>query len=238
VTGALIGRVAMTGVGAQVWVVIPAYNEARVIGSVVAGVLQHYPHVVVVDDCATDATGAEASAAGATVLRHVVNLGQGAALQTGIRYALQQGASHVVTFDADGQHRVEDIAVLFARLQQTQADIVIGSRFLGEALNMPWLRRLVLKAAVRFTRMTSGLPLTDAHNGLRLLTAQAAQRIRIYQNRMAHASEIVDQLKGLGLKVAEAPITVVYTEYSLAKGQKLSNAFGILSDLLLGRLMK
>lgn len=228
----------MTGVGAHVWVVIPAYNEARVIGSVVAGVLQHYPHVVVVDDCATDATGAEACAAGATVLRHVVNLGQGAALQTGIRYALQQGASHVVTFDADGQHRVEDIAVLFARLQQTQADIVIGSRFLGEALNMPWLRRLVLKAAVRFTRMTSGLPLTDAHNGLRLLTAQAAQRIRIEQNRMAHASEIVDQLKGLGLKVAEAPITVVYTEYSLAKGQKLSNAFGILSDLLLGRLMK
>ncbi len=221
-----------------IWIVIPAFNEGTVIRDVVAGVHQHYPNVVVVDDCSSDTTGDAALAGGAVVLRHAVNLGQGAALQTGIRFALQQGATHIVTFDADGQHRVSDIAVLLARQREAKTDIVIGSRFLGAALNIPMMRRLVLKAAVRFTRWTSGLPLTDAHNGLRLLSRHAAQSIRIRQNRMAHASEIVDQLKARQLSVAEAPITIVYTEYSMAKGQKLSNAFGILAELFIGRFIK
>lgn len=224
--------------GRTVAVVIPAYNEGKVIGPVVAGVCAAYSFVVVVDDCSKDDTGRCAAGAGAVVLRHVVNLGQGAALQTGISYALLRGADLVVTFDADGQHRVEDIAVLIETQARTGADVVAGSRFLGKALDMPTAKRLLLKAAVQFTRLTSGLDLTDAHNGLRLFTRAAAGKIRISQNRMAHASEIVDQVGALGLRMVEAPVTVIYTSYSLAKGQRVSNSVSVLFELLLGRLSK
>lgn len=221
-----------------IWVIIPAYNEGEVIREVVRGLLSRYRNVVVVDDCSLDETGAAALAGGAVVLRHPINLGQGAALQTGLDYALAQGAEYLVTFDADGQHRVEDIKVMLEIQEKTNADVVVGSRFLGGTENLPPLRKHVLKLAVRFTRMTSGLNLTDAHNGLRLLTRRAATIIKINQNRMAHASEIMDQIQGKGLSIAEAPVTIVYTEYSLRKGQKLSNAFNIVAELVVARLMK
>lgn len=224
--------------GTSLWIVIPAYNEGEVLRNVVSGVAASYKNIVVVDDCSTDNTGLAACAGGAIVLRHPINLGQGAALETGIRYALSCGAKTIVTFDADGQHQVEDISVLARRQAETGADIVIGSRFLGQATGMPWLRRIVLRLAVVFTRITSGVSLTDAHNGFRLFTRHAAEKIRISQNRMAHASEIIDKVGTLGLSVAEAPVTILYTEYSLRKGQKLSNAINILSELLIARLNK
>lgn len=220
------------------WIVIPAFNEGPVIGDVVAGVRSRYRRVVVVDDCSRDETGVTALRAGAVVLRHSVNLGQGAALETGIRYVLSQGAEYIVTFDADGQHRVDDIAVLLDRQRETGADVVVGSRFLGVARGMPPLRRAVLKLAVLFVRLTSGVTMSDAHNGFRLFTRRAAERIRIRQNRMAHASEIVEQIGSLGLSMSEAPVTIVYTEYSLRKGQRLSNAFNIVWDMILARLRK
>lgn len=220
----------------RLWIVIPAFNEGEVIADVIRGVRASHPDVVLVDDCSSDATGETAAAAGAVVLRHPINLGQGAALQTGIRFALRRGADFIVTFDADGQHRVEDIGVLLERQRETGADIVVGSRFLGTARDIPPLRRLVLRLAVVFTRLTSGVNLTDAHNGLRLLTRRAAERMRIRQNRMAHASEIIEQVGALGLSIAEAPVTIVYTAYSLRKGQKLSNAVHILAELFMARL--
>jgi len=222
----------------NVWVVIPAFNEGSVIGEVVRGVRARYRNVVVVDDCSQDDTGAAALSAGAIRLRHPINLGQGAALQTGISYALAQGADYIVTFDADGQHRVEDIGALIATQARNNADVVVGTRFLGRTENMPALRRIVLKLAVVFTRLTSGVKLTDVHNGLRLFTRHAAERIRITQDRMAHASEITDQIHKLGLAIVEAPVTIVYTEYSLRKGQKLSNAINIVADLIVGRINK
>src|SRR5690348_6619366 len=178
----------------DLWVVIPAFNEGPVIGKVVMAVRALCHNVVVVDDCSGDGTGAQALEAGATVLRHPINLGQGAALQTGIRYALLRGAGYIVTFDADGQHRPEDIRVLLDTQVKTGADVVLGSRFLGHAENIPRLRRMLLQVAVIYTRITSGVKLTDAHNGLRLLTRRAAERIRISQDRMAHASEMIDQI--------------------------------------------
>ena len=221
-----------------VWVVIPAFNEAAVIESVVAAVRRAHRNVVVVDDCSSDDTSARASAGGAIVLRHVINLGQGAALQTGIDYALAQGAEFIVTFDADGQHRVEDIEILCKVQQDRGADVVIGSRFLGRAENIPPSRKLLLKLAARFMAFTSGLKMTDAHNGLRLLNRRAAKTIRITQNRMAHASEFVNQLGASSLSVVEAPITVLYTAYSLKKGQKLSNSINILFDMLIARISR
>ena len=220
------------------WLIIPAYNEGEVIANVVAEVRRQYQNVVVIDDCSKDDTGEAALRGGAIVLRHPINLGQGAALVTGTRFALSRGAEYLVTFDADGQHRVEDIAVLRERQRETGADIVIGSRFLGVAIDIPPVRRFVLKLAVQFTRITSGVQLSDAHNGFRLLTRKAAQQIKLKQNRMAHASEIINQIAVLGLKTAEAPVTIRYTEYSLRKGQKLSNAVNILWEMFLARMRK
>jgi glycosyltransferase involved in cell wall biosynthesis len=222
----------------NLWIVIPAFNESQIIADVVIRCRAQYAHVVVIDDGSHDDTGQRALAAGAFVLRHPLNLGQGAALQTGVRFALDRAAEFIVTFDADGQHRVADIGALIDAQRESGADVVLGSRFLGNSQNMPRLRRLVLRMAVKFTRLTSGIKLTDVHNGLRLLTRKAAGQIRILQNRMAHASELLDQFGALGFKVVEAPVTVIYSEYSLRKGQRLGNAFNILADLLVARLSK
>jgi glycosyltransferase involved in cell wall biosynthesis len=213
------------------WVVIPAYNEACAVRDVVFAVRQVVSKVVVVDDGSSDATSREALAAGAIVLRHAVNLGQGAALATGIRFALDHGAGHIFTFDADGQHDAESLPVLAGALARTGADVVLGSRTLGRAEGIPLARRLMLHSAVAFTRVHCGLRVSDTHNGLRLFTRDAASRLRISQPRMAHASEILDQIHSLGLRFAEAPVTVRYTEYSLRKGQSIWAAFGILLEL-------
>jgi glycosyltransferase involved in cell wall biosynthesis len=220
----------------DVWVVIAAYNEARAIGRVLAGLAAWPYRVVVVDDGSTDATGHVAARGGAELLTHPVNLGQGAALQTGIHYALLRGATHVVTFDADGQHRPEDIAGLLAALAARNADFALGSRFRGAAVDLPPLRRLMLRAATWFTRLTTGLDVTDAHNGLRAMTRRGAAHVRLRQNRMAHASEILHQIAASGLAYVEAPVTIQYSRYSLAKGQRASEFVVILLDLFARRL--
>ena len=203
-----------------VWVVVAAYNEARVIGGVIAELRRDSHRIVVVDDGSSDMTARVAAECGAIVLQHPINLGQGAALQTGIEFALLRSAEVIVTFDADGQHRVGDIGKLVEALQKHRADFALGSRFLGAAVNIPPLRRMLLRAATLFTRVTTGLRLTDAHNGLRAMTRRGAQRIRLRQNRMAHASEILGQIAASGLKFVEVPVTIEYSGYSLTKGQR------------------
>ena len=215
----------------HIWVVIAAYNEVGVIARVVGEVRRCGYTVLLIDDGSTDATAATAEKAGAVVIRHPVNLGQGAALQTGIEYALHEGADVIVTFDADGQHRVADIDVLIDAMAKHNADFVFGSRVLGGAINLPPTRRLLLKAATWFTRMTSGLSVTDTHNGLRAMTRRGARAIRLRQNRMAHASEFLNQVSASRLKYIEVPVTIEYSAYSLAKGQKLGNSLSILVDL-------
>jgi len=223
---------------AGVWIVIPAYQEASVIGSVVANVAALYPNVIVVDDSSGDATPHAAVTSGAVVVQHPINLGQGAALQTGIELALERGAQIIVTFDADGQHHATDIAALIAPLKEGRADFSLGSRFLGHTLNMPASRRLLLQAALLFTRVTTRLRITDVHNGLRAMTRRGAQAIQIRQNRMAHASEILEQIARSRLPYVEVPVTIEYTDYSLAKGQRMSNSLSILVDLFAGRLQR
>lgn len=217
----------------RVAVVMPAFNEAQVIGDVIRGVRQRYPWVVVIDDGSSDTTGTEALAAGATVLRHWINRGQGAALQTGICYALRQGAEAIVTFDSDGQHRVEDVPALLAPLAAGTAEIALGSRFLGQqAIDMPAGRRALLWAARLFTRLTSGMKLTDTHNGLRAFSRAAAERLDLQLDRYAHASELLDQIRDSGLPHVEIPVTIRYTAYSLGKGQTSAGAWRILIDYL------
>jgi polyprenyl-phospho-N-acetylgalactosaminyl synthase len=223
--------------GPRIWVVIAAYNEASVIARVVGEVARRGYHVVVVDDGSADGT-ADRAAAVAAVVRHPVNLGQGAALQTGIDYALQQGADVIVTFDADGQHRASDIERLVAALREAPADFALGSRFLGHAIALSPARRLLLRAATVFTQLTTGLRLTDTHNGLRAMTRRGAEKIRLRQNRMAHASEILAQIAASGLPYVEVPVQIEYTAYSLAKGQRLGDALAILLDLFARRLYR
>jgi glycosyltransferase involved in cell wall biosynthesis len=222
----------------QPYVVIPAYNEGPVISRVVGEVRRAGYAVVVVNDGSRDATADAAHAVGAAVVTHFFNLGQGAALQTGIDYALAQGAEVIVTFDADGQHRVSDISRLTEALLQDHADFALGSRFLGQAPNLPPLRRALLRAATAFTRLTTGLQVTDTHNGLRAMTRRGAAAIRLRQNRMAHASEWLSQIAASGLRYVERPVTIEYTAYSLAKGQSIGDAILILLDLFARRLYR
>ena len=215
----------------SIWIVVAAFNEATVLGPIVSDLMRRTYRVVVVDDGSSDATGQIALSAGATVITHPVNLGQGAALQTGIKFALQQGAAFVVTFDADGQHRPSDIARLIEALTDYDAAYALGSRFLGSSRGMPLGRRLLLQVAIRLNRVMTGLRLTDTHNGLRAMTRDGASRIFLRQNRMAHASELLEQIAASGLRHVEVPVTIDYTRYSLAKGQRLSDSLAILFDL-------
>ena len=225
-------------VGRETFVVVPAYNEARVIGDVVRGLLTTFPNVVVVDDGSSDDTAAILKGLPVTVVTHYVNLGQGAALQTGIKHALERGARYIVTFDADGQHRVEDALAAVHMLSEGGCDVVCGSRFLGTTSNVPRTRKIILKAAVRLANLTTGAPMTDAHNGLRALSRKAAACLDLSQSGMAHASEIISQLRQHNMLIREVPVRIDYTEYSLAKGQSSLNSINILLDLVIGRFLK
>jgi len=222
----------------DIWVVIAAFNEAAVIGEVVAQVVSRYPKTVVVDDASADHTAALASQAGAVVVRHPINLGQGAALQTGITFALSGGAKYIVTFDADGQHQVGDVDPMIEALGEARADVALGSLFCGQTLGAPWSRRALLRLAVLFTVATTRLKLTDAHNGLRVFTRAAAAKLSIRQNRMAHASEILRQISHHRMRYIEVPVTIRYTRYSLSKGQGIGDALNILADLFIGRFVR
>jgi glycosyltransferase involved in cell wall biosynthesis len=214
------------------WVVVPLYNEATVVADVIREVLETFRHVVCVDDGSTDGSAAVARDAGAVVVEHAVNLGQGAALQTGIEYALRDPAMRcVVTFDADGQHQVDEAAAMARRVLDGEADAVFGSRFLDGRSRPGRLKRIVLKAAVVYTNTTTGMHLTDAHNGLRALGREVCERVDLQQNRMAHASELVHQVGQAGIRVVEHPVHIVYTDYSRSKGQSLLNGVNILADL-------
>ena len=218
----------------EVWLVVPLYNEAAVIGEVVRQARAVFPNVVCVDDGSGDESAQEAERAGAVVVRHPVNLGQGAALQTGFEYALAvPGMRWVVTFDADGQHQVQDVVAMLDKARAEQLDVVFGSRFLDDRTEAGVLKKLVLRAAVAYTNLTTSTKLTDAHNGLRVISRDVVSRVNITQNRMAHASELVAQIGALDVRYGESPVHVLYTDYSRSKGQSLWNAVNILVELML-----
>lgn len=203
------------------------------IGSVVSELRETFPFVVCVDDGSADNSVEAASSAGAVVVQHPINLGQGASLQTGFSFALSDPLmTEVVTFDADGQHLVSDATEMLRKLRVENLDVVIGSRFLDDRTSLGGLKKAVLRTAALYTRVTTGLALTDAHNGLRVISRSLLEKIHLHQNRMAHASELVDQISEHTTKWAEFPTHIVYTEYSKKKGQSLLNSINILVEIL------
>lgn len=217
----------------RAWVVIPLYNEASVIAQVISDLHANFANVVCVDDGSSDGSAEAAADAGALLVRHPVNLGQGAALQTGLEFALAHPeCEYIVTFDADGQHRAEDAVGMLDKARTEDLAVVFGSRFLDDRTNPGWIKRVVLKTAVWVTNMTTSLKLTDAHNGLRVIRRDAAERLDLKQDRMAHATEIVLQLGRTGLPFGEYPVELLYTDYSKAKGQSVLNSVNILVDLV------
>jgi glycosyltransferase involved in cell wall biosynthesis len=220
------------------WVIVPAYNEVGRLERTLTSLCARYPNVVVVDDGSTDATGKVAMRHRVWLLRHAFNCGQGAALQTGVDFALRKGANLLVTFDADGQHSVEDIGKLLEPVRAGRVEVALGSRFLGSTVGLPRGRWLILKLGVLFTRLFSRVDVTDTHNGLRAFSRVAASKIQIKESGMAHASEILEQIKGHGLACCEVPVTVRYYADTLKKGQSAWNSLRIVVKLVMGRIVR
>ena len=224
-----------------VWIIVPAFNEAQVIGDVVADLRSQFAHVVVVDDGSRDDTAGVALQAGAHVVPHPVNLGQGAAIQTGVEYARRQpGAELFATFDADGQHRVKDVLAMLERLSRGDVDLVIGTRFAGSTIvGTPALKRIILKTAALLSPTSRRLGLTDAHNGLRVFDRTVADHLNLTMSGMSHAGEFLKLAAENRWRVVEEPVEILYTDYSLSKGQPLLNGVNIVFDgFLRGRMRR
>lgn len=214
-------------------IIIPAYYEEKVIGEVIKKVKKDFENVICVNDGSKDETELEAIKAGAIVLSHLTNIGQGGALETGIKFALNMPEiEYFATFDADGQHRIQDLKKMISILDKNGLDIVIGSRFLGEKSNIPFLKIIILRLATLFTQLTTGLKLTDTHNGLRVFNRNYAQRVELRNFGMAHASEFLEIIKNNNLRYKEVPVIINYTDYSKSKGQPIINAVNIVFDLI------
>lgn len=218
----------------RVLIAICAFNEQSTVAGVVAPLIERGFEVVVIDDGSQDLTSLEAKTAGARVLTHVANFGQGAAIKSAIDLCLDEDWDVIVTVDADGQHDLPSvIAITEAWLADPTIDILLGSRFLGGSPNIPTSRKFFLKLATLFTKLTTGLDLTDTHNGLRAISRNACSKLVIKQSRMAHASEILSEISLRKLTWREWPVKINYTPYSREKGQRLfTGALQILWDLI------
>lgn len=214
--------------------IVPAHNEEESIGSVVRSLFKHVDMVVVINDGSLDTTEMVAREAGAVVLTHEINRGQGAALQTGHEYALSVGAEYVLHFDGDGQFSVEDIAPAYEAMVWHGAQVLFGSRFLDGRSKVPWTKKNILFPVAKLVHKVFGGPrLSDIQNGFRILSRDALLKIKINQDRMAHATEIPAEVNRLGLPYVEFPVQVRYREYGLGLG----GGVGIVRDLFFGRFI-
>ena len=214
------------------YIIIPAFNESSGLAAVLESLLPLNCGIIVIDDGSTNGTDKIAGAFPVLLIRHELNLGQGAALETGMEAARKLNADFVIHFDADGQHDSSDITQLLVPLQKGEADIVFGSRFLDKKPSgLNFSRKFILKAGRWINYLITGILLTDAHNGLRALNKKALRSIHFRQPGMAHASEILYEVKRKSLRYLEQPVHISYTDYSKRKWQTLLNSINILFHL-------
>jgi glycosyltransferase involved in cell wall biosynthesis len=223
----------------EVAFIIPVYNEGEVIGSVIEKLKKDFDYIICVDDGSKDNSRIEIENSGVFLVQHPINMGQGAAIQTGIEFARQiKNIKYFVTYDADGQHRVQDVKEMLKVIVTGRYDIVLGSRFLGKAEGINKSKYLLLKLAIFFSNITSGIKLTDTHNGLRVFNRLFAEKLQITLSDMSHASEIIEIIAQGKYRYTEIPVIIEYTDYSRSKGQSIINAVNIGFDTLIRKITK
>lgn len=215
----------------MILVVVPAHNEQKNIGRVVSGLLKHgFDDILVVDDGSSDDTYKQALDNGAKVLRHKINRGQGATLETGNEYARQNNYEFVVHFDGDNQFNPQDIISAIEKIKNSKADLLLGSRFLDNRSQIPFFKKkIVLPISKIINYFLTGVWLSDVHNGFRILNKKALDVLQIEQDNMAHNTEIIKKAKKNKLKIVEHPVEVIYHDY----GQGVLGGFKILWDLII-----
>jgi glycosyltransferase involved in cell wall biosynthesis len=221
-------------------VIVPAYNEEISIEKTIKNIKKYFEFIVVIDDCSTDDTSLIAKENGATVIKHPINLGAGAATQTGIDYILQNitNIKYFATFDADGQHNIIDLVKMRDAIIKRNDDIIIGSRFLGNVKNIKLTKKILLKMGIRFSNLTSKTHFTDTHNGIRIFNKKVAKTIKLQEPRYQFCSEIIEKIHKNKYKYSEFPVSIIYTKHSSAKGQKGINAINIAFDTILNKFIK
>ena len=218
----------------QVCVILPFYNEEEVIEKVLSELIASDYKVIAIDDGSTDKSNEIARKMNCVLLKHPSNFGQGAALQTGISFArLNPKIEYFVTFDSDGQHQVSNIKYVLQPLLNDETDFVFGTRFQDDKTKFPFLKRIVLKAAIKYTQLSTGVTITDTHNGFRAFNKISASKINLNFSGMTHASEFVEKAGQSGLRIKEVPVHILYSKYTKRKGQSLWNSINILTDLFL-----
>lgn len=226
----------------KIFCIIPALNEEGTIKEVIEKTKLLVEQVVVIDDGSTDNTKKIAKEAGAIVLTHLINRGQGASLETGNSYALSNGADAVFHFDADGQFMTSEIKDVLEPIIKNEVDVVLGSRFMGKKSNMPWFKKFfIIPIAHLVNRFVLGtkIDLTDPQCGFRAMNREALKKIKIEQNGMAHTSEILYKIYKNNLRIKEVPITVVYNQFgqSIFSEARGGGGIRVLKDLILNKLM-
>ncbi|HRW76082.1 MAG TPA: glycosyltransferase family 2 protein [Saprospiraceae bacterium] len=217
----------------NICIVIPAFNEGSVIGQVVQRVLDlGFVHVLVVDDGSTDDTRHQALHAGAHVIRHLINRGAGAAAQTGIKYVREHGFGYLIQIDADGQHYPEDMVRMCEHMANTQADIILGSRFIDPSPGIPAFRVFYNQLSNIFTNWFCTRWYSDTQSGFRMLGRRAIQEIDLQIDGFGYCSEMIVLADKRGLVIEEIPIRVMYTSYSMSKGQNLQMGINTALNIL------
>jgi len=226
----------------EVGIIIPMFNEELIIIEVLKELKQVRPNdtIIIVDDGSSDNSYdvVKKQISDVYLLKHSVNLGQGAALQTGIDFAKKLNIDYLITFDSDGQHSPMDIQPFIDKAKEGDFGIILGSRFLGEAVNMSKFKHYFLKVSIYFTWLTSGIRLTDSHNGFRLINLRKHSNFEMTHNGMSHASEIIDLIHINKMSYIEMPCKIIYSDYSKLKGQSMFNSINIVLDVLFGKVSK